>query len=79
MPVVSVGVGVGVSVVSVGVGVGVCQITAEFDADMTEGVRTIRASAAVEVVAAEAQTAEIVFSDEVPQPEGELELQRPLR
>lgn len=43
------------------VGLGVAQITAEFDADLGEGVRTIVATGAIEVVAAEAVSAEIVF------------------
>jgi len=43
---------------------GVVQITAVFDADMDEGeTREVTASGAVEVVAAEAQTGEIVFGD----------------
>lgn len=41
---------------------GVCQITAVADADMDEGeTREVTASGAIEVVAAEAQQAEIVF------------------
>lgn len=56
--------------VVVGVSPGVCQVSAEFDADLDVGeTRTIRVTGAIEVVAAEAQTAEIVFEDEVPQPD----------
>lgn len=44
------------------VGLGVCQIVATADADMDVGeVREVTASGAIEVVAAEAQQAEIVF------------------
>jgi hypothetical protein len=42
---------------------GAALITAEFDADLGEGVRAITATGALEVVAAEAETAEIVFGD----------------
>lgn len=45
------------------VGPGAAQISASFDADLGEGVREITASGALEVVAAEADTAEIVFGD----------------
>lgn len=46
------------------VGPGVAQITAVFDADLDVGeVREITMSGAVEVVAAEAETAEIVFGE----------------
>ncbi len=47
----------------VAVGPGVAQITASFDADLGEGVRTIEASGAMEVVAAEATTGEITFGE----------------
>lgn len=47
------------------VAVGVVQITAVFDADLGEGVREVEASGALEVVAAEAVTAEIVFGTPV--------------
>jgi hypothetical protein len=44
------------------VGPGVAQIVAKFDADLDDGeVREVTASGAIEVVAAEAETAEIVF------------------
>ncbi len=42
---------------------GVAQITAAFDADLGEGVRNVTASGALEVVAAEAVTGEIVFGE----------------
>jgi hypothetical protein len=42
---------------------GAVQITATFDADLGQGVRTVSASGALEVVRAEAETAEIVFGD----------------
>ena len=46
------------------VGPGVAQIVAAFDADLDEGeVREITASGAIEVVGAEAETAEITFGD----------------
>jgi hypothetical protein len=47
---------------------GVCQIFAAFDADLGEGVRAIELSGALEVVAAEAVGAEIVFGTPEPQP-----------
>jgi len=40
---------------------GVAQITASFDADLGAGVRPVEMSGALEVVAAEATTAEITF------------------
>lgn len=43
------------------VGVGAAQITATFDADMGEGVRTVTLSGAVEVVAAEANSGVLEF------------------
>jgi hypothetical protein len=49
-----------------GVAIGAALITAEFDADMGDGVRDITATGAIEVVAAEAATAEIVFADPEP-------------
>ena len=42
---------------------GVAQITATIDADLGDGVRTLEASGAIEVVAAEADTFELRFSD----------------
>lgn len=42
---------------------GIAQITARFDADLGEGTREIEASGALEVVDAEAATAEIVFGE----------------
>lgn len=57
------------SAMVVAVAPGVCQITATFDADLDEGeVRELSASGAVEVVAAEAETAEIVFGEPEPNP-----------
>ena len=51
----------------VGVGVGAALITATFDADMDEGEnREITATGAIEVVAAEAETAEVVFGEPEP-------------
>lgn len=52
----------------VAVGPGAALITATFDADMDEGEdRNITATGAIEVVAAEAETAEIVFGEAQPQ------------
>lgn len=45
------------------VGPGAAQVTAVFDADLGEGVRQLTASGVLEVVAAEAETAEIVFGE----------------
>lgn len=45
------------------VGLGACQITAVFDARLGEEVLEFTASGALEVVSAEAATAEIVFGD----------------
>lgn len=45
----------------VGVAPGAALVSASFDADLGEGVRTITATGALEVAAAEAETAEIVF------------------
>jgi hypothetical protein len=45
------------------VGEGAAQITASFDADLGEGVRTIELSGAIEVVAAEAERGEIQFGE----------------
>lgn len=45
----------------VATGLGAAQITATFDADLGSGVRNVLASGALEVVAAEATTAQIVF------------------
>ena len=42
-------------------GLGAAQISAEFDADLGDGVRTLTFTGAIEVVGAEAETAEIVF------------------
>lgn len=44
---------------------GASQVSAVFDADMGEGVRTIEATGVIEVVDAEAVTAEIIFGDPV--------------
>lgn len=53
----------------VAVAPGVCQITAVFDADLDVGeVREVTATGAVEVVGAEAETAEIVFGAPEPIP-----------
>jgi len=41
--------------------IGAAQITASFDADLGEGVRTVTLSGALEVVGAEAVTGELVF------------------
>lgn len=49
------------SAMVVSVGPGVTQILATFDADLGEGVRAVEMSGALEVVEAEAVTAEIVF------------------
>jgi hypothetical protein len=46
-----------------GIAPGVAQITVTVDADLSEGVRPLTASGAVEVVPAEAQTLELVFGD----------------
>jgi len=45
------------------VGAGAALISASFDADMGEGVRAVTATGALEVVAAEAETAEITFGE----------------
>jgi hypothetical protein len=45
----------------VSAGPGVCQISATFDADLGEGVRPVEMTGALEVVEAEAVTAEITF------------------
>ncbi len=42
-------------------GLGAAQIVATFDADLGDGVRAITSTGAIEVVGAEAETAEIVF------------------
>lgn len=42
---------------------GAALISASFDADLGEGVRTVTATGALEVVAAEAETAEITFGE----------------
>lgn len=42
---------------------GVAQISATFDADLGDGVREVVMTGAIEVVAAEAVTAEITFGD----------------
>lgn len=47
----------------IAVGEGVAQITAQFDADLGEGTRTIELTGAVEVVGAEATTGELVFDE----------------
>lgn len=53
----------------VAVAEGVAQITASFDADLDEGeVRNVEMSGALEVVAAEATTAEITFGEPTDQP-----------
>lgn len=52
----------------VAVGTGVAQITATFDADLGAGVRPVEMSGALEVVGAEATTAEIVFGTPEAQP-----------
>lgn len=52
----------------VAVAAGVCQITASFDADLGTGVRPVEMSGALEVVGAEATTAEIVFGTPEAQP-----------
>ena len=44
-----------------GEGVRPCDVTAEFDADLGDGVRTITAIGQIVVKDAEAQTAEVVF------------------
>lgn len=44
-------------------GLGATQILASFDADLGEGVRTLVFTGAVEVVGAEAESAEIVFGN----------------
>ena len=44
-------------------GVGIAQITASFDADLGEGVRTIELSGVIEVVAAEATTGVLEFGE----------------
>jgi hypothetical protein len=49
------------SALVVSVGPGVTQISAVFDADLGEGVRPVEMTGALEVVEAEAVTAEIVF------------------
>jgi hypothetical protein len=49
------------SALVVSVGPGVAQISAVFDADLGEGVRPVEMTGALEVVEAEAVTAEIVF------------------
>lgn len=45
------------------VGPGAAQITASFDADLGEGVRTIELSGAIEVVPAEAERGELQFGE----------------
>lgn len=52
------------------VGPGVAQISVSVDADLGEGVRTITATGAVEVVLAEAQTLELQFGPPQLQPGG---------
>lgn len=52
------------------VGPGVAQIFASFDADLGEGVRAVEMSGAIEVVQAEAETAEIVFGTPELKPAG---------
>ena len=47
----------------IGVGEGVAQIRASFDADLGAGVRQVELTGAVEVVAAEAVTGELVFGE----------------
>jgi len=47
----------------VAAGTGAALISASFDADLGEGNRSITATGALEVVAAEAETAEIVFGE----------------
>jgi hypothetical protein len=49
------------SALVVSVGPGVTQISAVFDADLGEGVRPVEMTGALEVVEAEAVTAEIAF------------------
>lgn len=44
-------------------GLGATQIIVDIDADLGEGVRTLRFTGALEVVGAEAETAEIVFGE----------------
>lgn len=51
----------------VGVAPGAVLVRASFDADLGEGVREIVATGALEVAAAEAETAEIVFGEPEPQ------------
>lgn len=53
----------GTSANVVGVTAGAALISASFDADLGDGVRSITATGALEVAAAEAETAEIVFAD----------------
>lgn len=50
------------------VGPGVAQILASFDADLGEGVRAVEFTGAIEVVPAEAVSAEIVFGTPETQP-----------
>lgn len=56
------------SALVVAVAAGVAQITATFDADLGAGVRPVEMSGALEVVAAEAVTAEITFGTPEAQP-----------
>lgn len=49
----------------VGLAPGVVQVTADFDADLGEGVRPVGLSGALEVVSAEATSGELVFNDPI--------------